>query len=362
MQTFEREFAAWLGVPDAIATGFGRAALRLGFEAAQCKGKSVLVPSFICAQVVDAVRAAGATVACYPVQRDLTIRTADFVNALHPGVRAAIVPHYFGRATANIAELAAACRERSVLLIEDCALACGASLHGKLAGTFGDLAIFSCTKSDWCYGGGVLASRSSELATRARALRAESFRAAPSLLFSYGVLRRADFLANRPRWSAAAERGGRLLERLARIKEANFYDAGRCDALMSSRSARRACRLLRSLADDIRCRHELKRQLLHQLCGCPHVLFWLDEHPGDTRAFLLLRSPAGRAREWVAAAGRDGVTLRLSWPAYQDLPERKSDAVEWLADHLAILEVHPKLTGKELQRMADCVRRLAARE
>lgn len=362
IRVFEQEFIAWLGVPDAMAAGFGRAALRLGFDAAGCKGATVLLPDFNCAQVVDAAREAGAEIAFYPVERDLTIRTASFQTALTPGVRVAVVPHYFGRVTANVAELAAACRERDVLLTEDCALAWGASLRGQRAGAFGDLAVFSFTKSDWCYGGGVLSLRSTELGERARAARAQAFTADSGLLFSYGLLRRADFLANRPRWSAMAERAGRWLERLAGFGAGNFYDVGKCDAPMSSRSAHRARRLLRGLAEDIRRRRQLNQQLVHRLRDCAHVLVSPEDDPGDTGAFVLLCSPSRCAVEWVEEAARDGVTLRLSWPAFQELPVEKSATLEWLAEHLLILEVHPGLTDAELEQIAACVRRLAAKE
>ncbi len=362
VRIFEQEFAEWLRVADTVAAGFGRAAFRLGLDALQCKGGAVLLPDFICTQVVDAVRDVGAEIVFYPVERDLTIRTVDCLNALKPGIRAALVPHYFGHVTANVGELAAACRERGVLVIEDCALAWGASRHGQLAGTFGDLSIFSCTKSDWCYGGGLLALRSPELTERARAMRVEIFHATQRLLFSYGLLRRVDFLANRPRWSAAAERAGRCLERLAGLGEENFYDAGRADVTMSSLSARGARRILRGLAEDVRHRRELKQKLVHQLSDCPQILFWQDEDPGDTGALLLLHSPAGRARDWVEEADRDGITLRLSWPAYQKLPEGRSGSLGWLADHLVILEVHPGLTDAEVEWIAACVRRLAAGE
>lgn len=359
---FEQEFAAWLGAPEAVAAGFGRAAMRLGFEAAECNGRTVLLPDFICTQVVDAAQEAGAETAFYPLDRDLTIRTASFEAALAPGIRVAVVPHYFGRVTTNVAELAAACRERGVLLMEDCALAWGASLRGQRAGTFGDLAVFSFTKSDWCYGGGVLAARSIELGERARAARSRIFKTEPGLLFSYGLLRRADFLANRPRWSAVAERAGRWLERLTGFREGNFYDAGRCDAQMSPRTARRAQRVLRHLPQGMDRRRTLKRSLIRRLREHAHVLLDRDEDPGETGAFLLLCSPSGRSAEWAEQAGRDGVTLRLSWPAYQELPEGKSDTLEWLAEHLMIVEVHPGLTDAEMERIAACVRRLAKNE
>src|SRR3970282_706907 len=131
----------------------------------------------------------------------LCVAPEIFRPASTPSTRAAVAVHYFGRLLPSIESLAEICRERRVPLIEDCALAFGA----PGAAAHGDIALFSFTKSDWCYGGGLLATRSPELMARARVLRDSSFHAAPRLAFGYGLLRRADFAANRPARSRAAE-------------------------------------------------------------------------------------------------------------------------------------------------------------
>src|SRR5574341_316196 len=133
IEALERDFADWLGVPEAVATGYGRSAASLAIHsltrmldsrAPECE---VLVPDLICRQIPEAVRLAGAGVCYYRVQRDLVIRPEDLRAVVKPQTRAAIVPHYFGRAQPFLADLARTCRELGIVLIEDCALALGAT-------------------------------------------------------------------------------------------------------------------------------------------------------------------------------------------------------------------------------------------
>lgn len=357
----EGAFTAWLGCGGGVAAGFGRAALRLGLEAAGCAGADVLVPDFVCAQVPHAVRRAGARPVFYPVPRHLSVAPADFAAALTPATRAAVAVHYFGRVQPAIRALASVCRERGIALVEDCALALGASLDGQRAGTFGDLAVFSFTKSEWCYGGGLMVAREEPAVARARRIRDAHFSAARRLGWKYGLLRRIDFAANRPRWARLAERAGAPLQSLAGLPDANFYDAGRFDALLPGFAARRALRILRRLESDRASRASRHRRLGRALAGAAGAMLWPPDD-GETCAFLPLVSASGRAHAGVHEAAREGVTLRLSWPAYQPRePGQGSPALDWLADHLMLLEVHPQLDAGELERITACLRRLAGR-
>ncbi|MBI3669769.1 MAG: DegT/DnrJ/EryC1/StrS aminotransferase family protein [Acidobacteria bacterium] len=359
VEELESEFARWLGVAGAVATGLGRSAAWLALEAAGVRGGEVLVPDFICAQILEAVRRAGARPVFYRVGRDLTVDLATLEGSLTPETRAAIIAHYFGRALPGIAQLAAICRARGVHLVEDCALALGASAAGRKAGTLGDTAIFSFTKSDWCYGGGMVASNRPDLLTELRAVRERNLRVMRAHLLRYGLLRRADFAANRLAHSHIAEHAGRWLERLTGT-EGNFYDAGRFDAALPAFAARRARRLLATLPAATAHRQQILRQLTAGLEDAPGTLLRPQADPGDAASFLLVVCQSGRAEQWVEQAAHDGVTLRRCWPAYQDLaPGQQSSDVRWLADHLLLLELHPDLTDDEATRVARVLRVLS---
>ncbi len=358
VEKLENEFARFFGVAGAVATGFGRGAVWLALETLDVKGGDVLVPDFICAQVPDAVRRAGARPVFYRVNRDLAVSAMHFEVAITPNTRVAVIAHYFGRLLPNIAELAEICREHGIRLIEDCALAMEASLNGRRGGSFGELAVFSFTKSDWCYGGGMLTSNQPALLSKARALRKEKFRAARLLSFRYGLLRRADFTANRPRLARAAEAAGRRLERLTGSETGNFYDSGRFDAALPEFAASRARRSIAEIAANTARRQQIMRQLVQATPQPQQILLRPQYEPGDTGSFVLVKCPAGFAEDWIKQAAGKGVTLRRCWPAYQDLePGQASAEVKWLADHLLLLELHPRIGRQETTRIAQVLAR-----
>ncbi|MCL4523245.1 MAG: DegT/DnrJ/EryC1/StrS family aminotransferase [Acidobacteria bacterium] len=357
MRQLEQEFAARHGFAGGVATGFGRAALRLGLETAGARGGEVLVPDFVCAQVPEAVRRAGATPVFYPVAEDLSVSQEAFLCAITPATRAVLAVHYFGRTLDSIALLAEICRGHRIPLIEDCALSLGA----PSIGLHGDAAVFSFTKADWCYGGGLLVSRSKESLERARAIRDSSFQSSPGLAFRYGLLRRADFAANRHSRARAAEFCGRTLEFASGFHQRGFYDSGKYDTLMPAFAARRACRMLSYLPDGTAKRRRILESICESLGPAQRLLFWPQGGAQDASSFLLIHSEAGQAFAWRERAARAGVTLRLCWPAYQDAePGQAHAALDWLAEHLLLMEIHPKLTEREVQRIVRCLKLLAS--
>jgi dTDP-4-amino-4,6-dideoxygalactose transaminase len=357
VQRFESEFASAFGFAGAVATGFGRSAVALALRTWEVRGRKVLVPEFACAQVAQAVRGADGLPAPSPVETNLTVSPSKFADCLGPHTAAAIAVHYFGRALPAIEKIAAACRDRSVKLLEDCALALGVPGIGHA----GDAAVFSLTKSDWCYGGGVLASDDENFVREARNCREKYFKNQKWRALRYGLLRRADFDANRPSLSRRAEFRGRWLDRVLGFGRDNFFDAGSFDARMSDAAARRGLQIVKSWKATCARRKEIVSRLRDAL-GETGALFHAAQDGEDSGEFLLLRSPAGCAHDWVEAAARKGVTLRLSWPAYQELqrldPRSK---VHQLAGELLILEIHPQMSDSEIRTIATCLQRLSAK-
>lgn len=69
--------------------------------------------------------------------------TAESIEkVLTPKTRAVVVVHLYGY-VADMPAIAALCKERGLILIEDAAQAIGAEVDGKKAGSFGDMAVFS---------------------------------------------------------------------------------------------------------------------------------------------------------------------------------------------------------------------------
>jgi dTDP-4-amino-4,6-dideoxygalactose transaminase len=175
VEAFEREFAAWLGVPHVVGVASGTDALVLALRAAGVgPGDEVITASHTAVATVMAVELAGAT----PVLVDIdsatcTIDPAAVEAALSPRTRALLPVHLYGH-PATMAPLRDIASRRGLKLIEDAAQAHGAMLDGRRAGGLGDVAAFSFypTKNLAAIGdGGAVVTADAGIAERARRLR-----------------------------------------------------------------------------------------------------------------------------------------------------------------------------------------------
>jgi len=106
----------------------------------------VLVPDYHHGSEVAAIRAAGASVDYYPIRSDLTPDMGMLRCKLERRPRALLLTHYLGWAQ-PVEEVKRMCRERGVLLIEDCALSLLSHATGGPLGSFGDYAVFCLYKT-----------------------------------------------------------------------------------------------------------------------------------------------------------------------------------------------------------------------
>jgi len=167
VEAFEREAAAFLGVPHAIGVANGTDALVLSLEALRIgRGDEVICPAFTFYATAEAIVRVGAT----PVFCDIDPATLnldpDHVAAkITPRTRAVVAVHLFGR-PAPLAELAAL----GVPVVEDAAQAFGADGIARtgVCSTFS----FFPTKNLFALGdGGLVTSLDEEVADRVRMLR-----------------------------------------------------------------------------------------------------------------------------------------------------------------------------------------------
>lgn len=116
----------------------------------------IIIQSFICDSLVQAIEKAGAKVVFVDVDSQTLNLTASTVDkAITPHTKAIIFVHTYGNPT-GIKEISTLCRQHNLILIEDIAHAFGAKYNGKMAGTFGDYAIYSFTKQMVNLGGGAI--------------------------------------------------------------------------------------------------------------------------------------------------------------------------------------------------------------
>lgn len=181
LKAFESEFAAWLGVPHVIGCGNGTDAIALalrGLGIGACS--TVVTVSHTAVATVAAIEMAGATPLLIDIEPDHYTMDPDALQAVLespppglPPIKAVVAVHLYGQ-PADLDRIVPLCRKHGVALIEDCAQAHGARLHGKRVGTFGDAATFSFypTKNLGALGdGGAVAVPDPALGERIAALR-----------------------------------------------------------------------------------------------------------------------------------------------------------------------------------------------
>lgn len=167
---FERDMAAFIGLKSAVAVSSGTAALHLALLALRIgPDDQVIIPSFVCTALLNAVRMTGATpVLADGDERHFNLAAADVKKRLTANTKAIIVPHLFGQA-ADLDALT----DLGIPVIEDCAQSLGSRYRDRMTGSFGVLSIFSfyATKLMATGEGGMVMSPDEKLMEDIRDLR-----------------------------------------------------------------------------------------------------------------------------------------------------------------------------------------------
>ena len=168
---FEQEMASYLGLRGGVATASGTAALHLSLLALGVKeGDEVIIPSFTCSALLNAVHYCRATPVVVDIDEEtMNISFSATQKALSKRTAAIVVPHMFGHPVEKISDFLSF----GPPVIEDCAQSLGAMSHGTMAGTSGELAMFSfyATKVITTGQGGMVVSQNEDLLERIRDLR-----------------------------------------------------------------------------------------------------------------------------------------------------------------------------------------------
>jgi perosamine synthetase len=141
---FEKKFAGYCGVPYAVAVNNGTAALHAALLAAGIgPGDEVIVPAFTFYATASSVLMCGATPVFADVDdRSFNIVPGEIARKITSQTKAVIGVHLFGLPF-DVLAVQDICSRHNLILIEDAAQAHGATLNGRRAGSFGDLACFS---------------------------------------------------------------------------------------------------------------------------------------------------------------------------------------------------------------------------
>jgi len=175
VEAFEREIAAWIGVPHAIGVSNGSDALLLALQALDVgPGDEVICPTFTFFATAGAVaRLGGIPVFVDSAECCYNLRADQVAAKIGPKTKSIIAVHLFGQC-ADMDPILAVAKKHGIPVIEDAAQALGAKDKGRQAGTMGTLGTFSFfpTKNLGALGeGGLVTTSDAALAEKIRMLR-----------------------------------------------------------------------------------------------------------------------------------------------------------------------------------------------
>jgi dTDP-4-amino-4,6-dideoxygalactose transaminase len=184
VQEFEKEFAAYVGMPYAVGVASGTDALELALRGFKIgSGDLVLTVSHTAVATIAAIERCGATPVLIdidpqtftisPDRLEQTARELSQTPRFAKCLKAIIPVHLYGH-PADLRAILHIARKYGMVVIEDCAQAHGAKLQDRMVGSWGDIGAFSFypTKNLGCFGdGGMLVCKDLKVAERVRALR-----------------------------------------------------------------------------------------------------------------------------------------------------------------------------------------------
>lgn len=144
LKAFEKEFGDYLGTSHAIGLSSATAALEFSaILSGVGKGDEVVIPAHTFVSSAVPFGRTGARIVWADIDPNTRVVSTETIRArLSDRTRVVVVIHLYGLC-ADIEPIAELCRERNIVLVEDCAQVPGAERGGKKAGTFSDFSCFS---------------------------------------------------------------------------------------------------------------------------------------------------------------------------------------------------------------------------
>lgn len=166
---FEEEFARYIGMNHCVAVSNGTTALQVSLSALNVgPGDEVIMPGYFWVSTVGAVIRLGAIPVMADVDDSISLDPDDLERKITDRTKAVIVVH-MGGVIGQMDRIVQICRSRGIPLLEDCAQAAGTSQFGKMAGSMGDISVFSfqINKNMTCGEGGAVLTKDKDLYERA---------------------------------------------------------------------------------------------------------------------------------------------------------------------------------------------------
>lgn len=320
-------------------------------------GAIVLVPSFACRSVPEAVAASGAAVEFYRVDPRGRVDLEDLRKRIRAGVRGVLAIHYFSCLQPHIAEVRDLCVKHGLWLIEDSAHVLPAGLRPEGAGAFGDISVFSWRKFLPVYDGGGLLMHAGPGKTRRSALARQAgmeLRAAKDVVDRWRSIGRARTIRSEPQSDAEQESAMRR-PGTARDPNSDAFDPQLVNLPMSRVSEwifRHS-----DLEEIVTTRRRNWQHLHDSVLRMPYVKPWSGEPPAGHGpwAYALTFPAVNDAHRALRGQGIPAATWEGVRPA--SLMRNHFPESERLYRDLVFLPVHQDLSSQDIEFIADAMRR-----
>lgn len=170
---FEKEFAKFYRIKNAVAVNSATAGLHLALLSLGIGfGDEVILPSYTFVSCANTIVWTGAKPVFVEVDENFLISPEDVKKKITAKTKAIMVVH-FGGQMAAMTEIERIARKYNLKIIEDCAHSFGAKDKNRLAGTIGDVGVFSfyAIKNLTTGEGGMIITSDDKLVKKMRMLR-----------------------------------------------------------------------------------------------------------------------------------------------------------------------------------------------
>lgn len=358
-----QEALARRGFPHVMLTSSGRWALELVLRSLERSGGEVIIPTFLCGSVPDAIIRAGYVPVLADITEDLTLSVESVRANVTSKTVAVLVAHVSGKPAHDLLALVRWCRERGIALIDDAAQALGVQQAGAPLGTHGDFGIlsFGVGKPTFSIGGGALVFRSAQQKARGEAVvhqmnghpepRWREVGAAWNFVLEYGCRQ-----ATQPAYLL-----GRAIQHLTHQQAGPSWrgQIGRLEAGLQIEQLQKLEWILERFTAN-------GRSIIAGLAAVPEVSF-PQASASCAYTKLIMRVRLGDRRALATHLLKSGIEIEETYrplgvrPPYAAYRRTPTPVAEALWTSLLALPVHPGLRDTDLERIVTAIKRFFQR-
>ncbi len=188
LNELEKQIADYMGTRYAIICSSARAAIRFTLLALKIGFRDrVIIPDFVCQILPITVFCTGASpVFCDVDKENFTISSEHMSKIVDKNTKGIIFTHLYGTPV-DPSPILDILRGKDVFFIDDTAQSLGASINGKMTGTFGDVGIITFNKFLNIGLGGAAVTNDEKIASRIRNFRAKYEDESLFISFNYRI-------------------------------------------------------------------------------------------------------------------------------------------------------------------------------